>query len=407
MMVNVDPRPACGDGIVKHTVDDTSAYADRPPKQEVSTMRRRTFVASGLGLIVVAASQGLVMGVRAQPVVAPSVPGVPPRPPQGKWVKLAPMPQAVAELLGAAVNGKIYASQGQLPGFKPAGLLYEYDPVGDKWAQKKAMPHALHHAAVAVLNGKMYLFGGFDLPSAGPPGWNPVADAWEYDPATDGWRSLAPMPTPRGAGVAAVVGGKLYVIGGAGPVPGANDPAIRPRQPQRSLGTVEEYDPATNTWRARAPMPTPCNHMGGEAVAGKIYVIGGRLSGAFIIGFPGNMNLVQVYDPATDTWVTKSPMPTTRSGLNTATVNGIIYAAGGEVQTTEYLTAFRAFEAYDAASDTWWRLPSMLVPRHEAMMAALGNRIHIAGGSIQSAIVPPPSGVKVETDAHEAFEVAT
>ena len=27
---------------------------------------------------------------------------------------------------------------------------------------------------------------------------------------------------------------------------------------------MEEYDPATNKWRARAPMPTPCNHMGGE-----------------------------------------------------------------------------------------------------------------------------------------------
>src|SRR5258706_12344407 len=82
------------------------------------------------------------------------------------------------------------------------------------------------------------------------------------------------MPTTRGGGVAGVVNGKIYVIGGAGPMPDASPPVIRPRQPQRSLGTVEEYDPATNKWRARAPMPTPCNHMGGEAVNGKIYVIG-------------------------------------------------------------------------------------------------------------------------------------
>src|SRR5437763_1066114 len=158
------------------------------------------------------------------------------------------------------------AAQGLLPGFKPAGLVYEYDPASDAWTQKKPMPHPVHHAAVTVLNGKMYLFGGFDLPSAGPPGWNPVNDAWEYDPATDGWRSLAPMPTARGGGVAAAIGGKFLVIGGAGPMPDASAPVIRPRQPQRSLGTVEQYDPATNAWRARAPMPTPCNHMGGEAV---------------------------------------------------------------------------------------------------------------------------------------------
>jgi len=257
------------------------------------------------------------------------------------------------------------------------------------------------------LNGKMYVFGGFDLPSAGPPGWTPVADAWEYDPPTDGWRKLASMPTPRGAGAAAVVGGKLYVIGGAGPVAGASDPTIRPRQPQRSVGSVEEYDPATNTWRARASMPNPCNHMGCEAVDGKIYAIGGRLSGAFIIGYPGNVNLVQVYDPVADAWVTKSPMPTARSGLNTTTVNGIIYAAGGEVQTSDYLAAFRAFEAYDPASDTWWQLPAMLLPRHEAIMAAIGNKIHVAGGSVQSAIVPLPKGLSFDTDSHEVFEVAT
>ena len=142
-------------------------------------------------------------------------------------------------------------------------------------------------------------------------------------------------------------------------------------------------------------------------VDGKIYLIGGRLSGAFIIGLPGNINLVQAYDPAADSWVTKSPMPTARSGLNTATLNGIIYAAGGEVQDSNYLAAFRAFEAYDPASDTWWQLPSMLLPRHECIMAALGNRIHVAGGSVQSAIVPLPKGLSFDTDSHEAFEVTS
>ncbi len=373
-------------------------------------MRRRTFVAFGLGLIAEALSEGLVgtykgSGVRAQPLGTAAAESGPPGPPRGKWIKLAPFPQPIGELLGAAVNGKLYASQGLLPGFKPAGLVYEYDPARDAWTGKRPMPHPVHHAAVAALNGKMYVFGGFDLPG-GPPGWNPVSDAWEYDPSADGWRQLAPMPTARGGGVVAAVGGRLYIIGGAGPMPGASDPSIRPRQPQRSLGIVEEYDPTANKWRARAAMPTPCNHMGGEAVNGKIYVIGGRLSGAFIIGLPGNTNLVQAYDPAADTWVTKSPMPTPRSGLNTANLNGIIYAAGGEAQTTSLLAAFRAFEAYDPASDTWWQLAPMLLPRHEAIMAVLGNRIHIAGGSVQSAIVPLPNGLRFDTDSHEAFELA-
>src|SRR5258708_9621118 len=151
-------------------------------------------------------------------------------------------------------------------------------------------------------------------------------------------------------------------------------------------------------------MPTPCNHMGGEAVNGKIYVIGGRLSGAFIIGFPGNINLVQAYDPAADAWGPTTPMPTARSGFNTAALNGIIYAAGGEVQNGSYLAAFRAFEAYDPASDTWWQLPSMLLPRHEAIMAVLGNRIHVAGGSAPIVALPLPQGPGVDTPAHGLFD---
>src|SRR5258708_26144928 len=100
------------------------------------------------------------------------------------------------------------------------------------------MPHPVHHAAVTAMNGKMYLFGGFDLPASGPPGWNPVNDAWEYDPATDGWRALAPMPTTRGGGVAAVVGGEIYVIRRAGPTPAPRTPVVPPRPPQRSLATA-------------------------------------------------------------------------------------------------------------------------------------------------------------------------
>lgn len=116
---------------------------------------------------------------------------------------------------------------------------------------------------------------------------------------------------------------------------------------------------------------------------------------------------MQVYDPATDGWSTTAPMPTARSGLNTASLNGIIYAAGGEVRDEKSLSAFRAFEAYHLASDTWWPLPSMLLPRHERIMTALGNRIHVAGGSVQSAIVPLPRGLAFETDSHEAFEVTS
>src|SRR5438034_8671062 len=149
--------------------------------------------------------------------------------------------------------------------------------------------------------GKIYAFGGFVLPQSGPPAWVPIDNAWEYDPATDNWKALAPMPTKRGSPVAASVGDKIYVIGGA--VPGPNQPSVHPLRPHTSVGTIEEYDPATNTWRERAPMPTPRNHAVAGSAGGKVYVIGGRLGAAFMNpGGSNNVGVVEAYDPATDSW---------------------------------------------------------------------------------------------------------
>jgi len=162
------------------------------------------------------------------------------------------------------------------------GLVYEYDPAADKWTKKKPMPLPSHHVSFTEHKGKIYAFGGFVLPQSGPPAWVPIDNAWEYDPASDSWRALAPVPTKRGSPVAVSAGERMYVIGGA--VAGPGQPAVHPARPHTSVGAVEEYDPAANTWRARAPMPTPRNHMVGGAINGKIYVASGRVGAAFISG---------------------------------------------------------------------------------------------------------------------------
>src|SRR5207302_1720029 len=129
--------------------------------------------------------------------------------PLGKWIHLAPFPEALEEVGGAAANGKLYVFGGLIPIWKPAGVVYEYDPSANAWTKRAPMPHPLHHPAIAELGGKVYLFGGFVLPDSGPPGWVPINDAWEYDPAADGpqphgggdgeWEDLCDRRTPDGS----------------------------------------------------------------------------------------------------------------------------------------------------------------------------------------------------------------
>lgn len=316
---------------------------------------------------------------------------------QDAWVSLAPLPEAAAEVLGAVANGKLYVLCGLAPGFKPRGMVLEYDPAANSWTAKKPMALPAHHVALTSANGKIYAFGGFVLPPSGPPSWAPIDNAWEYDPTADSWRALAPMPTKRGAAAAAEVDGKIYVIGGTTTPSGVA--TLTPTSPQSVVGTVEEYDVKTNSWRTRAAMPTPRNHHAVGVVNGKIYAIGGRVGSVFI-PWSNSLDLVEAYDPATDKWGRElDRMPTPRSGPAWGVYNGRIYVAGGEYQDRRLLAAFRAFEVYDVAKNQWSVLTSMPNPRHGAAGGVIGNRFYVVGGESQSG----GSGVRGETAFNQAI----
>lgn len=318
-----------------------------------------------------------------------------------KWVQLAPFPDASEEVYGIASGGKLYVFAGLAPGWKPKALVYEYDPATDQWTKKKNMPLASHHVALAELNGKIYVMGGFKYPDSGKPAWQPIDNAWEYDPAKDTWKALAPLPTKRGSLNAVVQGGKIYVIGGAGVYPGSKAVDIHPARPHLVLGTNEVYDPATNTWETRRPMPTARNHAAAGMVNNKIYVIGGRVGSGFItVG--SNTDIVEEYDPATDQWgALKAAMPTPRSSVAWGIYKGKIYVAGGEIHNARMLGAYRAVEAFDPATNTWTILPWMQFPRHGLAGDFIENRLHLVSGLVQAAV----SGGHPDVDHHHALEL--
>lgn len=318
-----------------------------------------------------------------------------------KWERLAPFPEGSEELYGIAAGGKLHVFGGLAPGWKPKALHYSYDPAKDAWQKHKNLPLASHHLPLAEINGKIYMFGGFRLPDKGPPSWVPINNTWEYDTATDQWRELAPMPTARGSANAVVVNGKIHVIGGAGLHPGSKETAAHPARPHRSLGTNEVYDPATNTWETRSPMPTARNHAAAGLVNGKIYVIGGRVGSAFITR-ASNTDIVEEYDPATDQWgaLKESMAMGPRSATAWATFNGRIYVAGGESRAGQASQTFRRVEAYDPATNSWSALPPMLFHRHGLAGDVLNGRLHLVSGNTQSGGGP---GAHVETDVHEVI----
>src|SRR5262249_47747030 len=188
--------------------------------------------------------------VLAAAIATPALAQPPAPSPASPWFAAAPFPEASEEVLGAPTGGKLYSFSGLGPGFRPRALVFEYDPASNQWSKKKPMRLNSHHGAWAGINIKIDAFGGFVLPEKAQPAWSPINNAWEYAPAKDEWKELAPMPTKRGAAAAAVANGKIYVTGGATSVEGVTENGIHPTRPNNGLATAEEYDPATNACRS-------------------------------------------------------------------------------------------------------------------------------------------------------------
>jgi N-acetylneuraminic acid mutarotase len=185
----------------------------------------------------------------------------------------------------------------------------------------------------------------------------------EYDPTTDIWIQKEDMPTGRWLLSASVVNGIIYAIGGS-PYASVNSEV---------LSTVEAYDPTTNTWTTKTNMPTKRWYLSTCAVGGKIYAIGGGKSDPITA-----LSVVEEYDPATDSWTTKASMPTPRWGLATSVVNGKIYAIGGEYAAEQ---ACSTVEEYDPATDTWTPKANISGKRTHFSSSVVNGIIYAIGGA--------------------------
>ena len=327
-------------------------------------------------------------------------------PGQRRWVRLAPIPEPNEEFDSTVANGKLYLFGGNpvtTDGTRgaPPGMVLEYDPDNDAWTQKEDMPQPTHHNAVTNYNGKIYLFGGGVQREPGGSTGFPIDNSWEYDPVTDTWRALAPMPVRRLAAAAVESGGMIYVIGGAGAYPGLEDEPLSGTS-ARVLDLNHVYDPATDTWQTRQTLPTARNHMFTGAVNGKIYVIGGRV-GSMAVTTGSTTDIVEEYDTATDSWgAVRLRMPTPRDGGVAGVYQGRIYVAGGQSITGVNNSVSRALEAYDPATNTWTSLPNTPQARHGQGGGIIGNRLHIASGHLTAAF---SGGEPLNVVTHDALDL--
>jgi N-acetylneuraminic acid mutarotase len=295
--------------------------------------------------------------------------------PSSGWQDKATLPTAIADLATAVYNGKIYTfgGYGNGPG-NPLNKNYEYDPGANAWTEKVPMPTARWGMVAVEFDGLIYVFGGSAGGGAGNVAKNEVYDptlnSWttkadipsnlarqgvmavrfgnrihlfyesyhyEYDPTTDSFTQKADVPIPRFWCTSAVVGSKIYLIGGHHGGVATND--------------NQEYTPATDSWTTKAPLPVSLWGATREnpVINGKIYVTHGLDGSVF---HASNY----VFDPAANTWEEKGPAAHPRDGVGCGVVNNRLYVIGGRADFGgPYGLAYN--EIYDPSLDTWTPQP--------------------------------------------------
>lgn len=316
------------------------------------------------------------------------------------WVRAAGLPVPRGHLSGAALPGALLAIGGSVahdPFPVDVDLVHRYDPVLDRWTEVAPLPTPRSHfePATFVRHGRVVIVGG----RSRPRGHETVADVTEYDPATDRWRALAPLPEPRLAPVGAWVGDRMIVgLGGRvtsnpdsrafwdyrddvtwmpgdslpeafGEVAGGviGDRLYLVGQGRKSTLTL---DLGTGRWLppdSRSSRPISGNHHAAEVWNGRLFLFGG-------LGLGGGE--VQVYDPAMDVWRLASRMPFAAGSSASALIGGQVYVAGGIVGDTTTRLAAR----FDPDREVWTAIAPMPKGRNHTAAATDGQRLFVFGG---------------------------
>lgn len=277
----------------------------------------------------------------------------------GTWTSGTPVANgAVQETAAVALDGKVYLLGGFDDNEGITDRVQIYDTVTSTWSDGPALPRTLHHITVATDGTTIYIAGALTNMS-----FDTVYDVYSLAPATQTtWQTLPSLPVDRGrgAGVAAMIGGKLYIASGFHML--------------MANGQLDVFDPGTNMWTALADMPAPRDHACGGVIDGQLVVTGGRQDAM-------KRTDTWSYDRGTNAWTPRAPLPTARSGMGCGVIGDTLYVAGGEGNTDVPSGVFEEVEGFHLASNTWTQLTPMPTPKHGVGGAVWDGALYLCGGA--------------------------
>jgi hypothetical protein len=274
-----------------------------------------------------------------------------------------------------------------------------YDPATHVWTPLPAAPiKARASMGYVWTDDEFMVFGGYDGASTA------FADGAAYSPSRHSWRLLPGVALQARVDPQVLWTGSLVIVIGGRPVDesatGGGDPL-----------DAAAYDPATNRWHTLPPMPpTPghdIRHLRAVDTTAGIYVWqqwqnvsvagSGQSQGESL---DAGMDVV-VYHPQTDAW-TSDPTASTANGQapqgvgQLVSTGDVVYAVPGQpwkgdASTWPPSVSLGPIESYDVVRHTWASLPAGPYDDADPVCVWTGAALLQYDARIQSAVGGGPS----------------
>ena len=289
----------------------------------------------------------------------PSPTPTPPPCPLQPWTRAAnyPLPEISENAMGA--SGFFAYSAGGYTSSAETNAAYGYDPSTDSWAALAPLPVALARArgvySFSPSQGSFCVFGGVNQSTV-------LDTTYIYDVSDNTWSTGAPMPAPRYLPNVVYYGGKIFVIGG-------HDGTSERNQ-------TWEYDPEANTWNTgRADIPVAMAGSATGVVENFIYLVSHLNGGA-------GSSLHYRYDIILNTWTLMAPAPATLYQPVGGTLGRQIGVVGGPNSANAPSGPHTGSYLYDTDHNVWSTGPNTSIGHASAGGASLtvGNRLLLVGG---------------------------
>lgn len=312
-----------------------------------------------------------------------------------QWVRVSDGFQFRSDLSESIVyNSKLYTFLGFHDHYRNTDQTSEaYDPATDTYTLLAPIPDTASetHEKVVLIDNTVWLIGGRVGQNPGPL----TSAVWIYNITTDSWSKGPQLKDPAtnkpllwAAGGAALLGRTLHIFGGF-----IIDACNHDQSKYHLTLDVDSWLADTTQpadWKNElAPLPIKRNHFSTIVLGGKIYAIGGQFGHDCGGGLEKPFS--HVYDPATDSWKQLPLLPEARSHAEGGSfaIDGKIYIVGGQGEdgaSTDEVTIFDP--AGNNGAGAWKNDTSFTLPeRYEGGTAKIINStfIYSHGGEGTSA----------------------